>query len=129
MPQVSRDLLVDLWYPGEIKPEPAEPASADGLLYMFLHRDAAGNTRGGVRHPTEKDQDRQGSEQTTESRPFHSSHQGTCGCKDNSRLLVSGRRPGTASAHVGAAVQTSWRGSTKMVKCLTYNWVYCFNPE
>lgn len=40
MPQVSRDLLVDLWYPGEIRPEPAEPASADGLLYMFLHRDA-----------------------------------------------------------------------------------------
>lgn len=50
MPQVSRDLLVDLWYPGEIKPEPAEPASADGLLYMFLHRDAAGNTRGAIRH-------------------------------------------------------------------------------
>lgn len=41
MPQVSRDLLVDLWYPGEIRPEPAEAASADGLLYMFLHRDAA----------------------------------------------------------------------------------------
>lgn len=71
MPQVSRDLLVDLWYPGEIKPEPAEPASADGLLYMFLHRDAAGNTRGGVRHLTEKDPDRQGSEQTTESKPIH----------------------------------------------------------
>lgn len=55
MPQVSRDLLVDLWYPGEIKPEPAEPASADGLLYMFLHRDAAGNTRGVVRHPRERE--------------------------------------------------------------------------
>lgn len=54
MPQVSRDLLVDLWYPGEIKPEPAEPASADGLLYMFLHRDAAGNTRGAVKHLAEK---------------------------------------------------------------------------
>lgn len=40
MPQVSRDLLVDLWYPGEIRPEPAAAASADGLLYMFLHRDA-----------------------------------------------------------------------------------------
>lgn len=46
MPQVSRDLLVDLWYPGEIRPEPAEPASADGLLYMFLHRDAEENRRG-----------------------------------------------------------------------------------
>lgn len=46
MPQVSRDLLVDLWYPGEIGPEPAEPASADGLLYMFLQRDAAGGERG-----------------------------------------------------------------------------------
>lgn len=45
MPQVSRDLLVDLWYPGEVKPEPVEPGSADGLLYMFLHRDAAGNRR------------------------------------------------------------------------------------
>lgn len=73
MPQVSRDLLVDLWYPGEIKPEPAEPASADGLLYMFLHRDAAGNTRGAVRHPRERerDQEPQGSEPTTESRPVH----------------------------------------------------------
>lgn len=50
MPQVSRDLLVDLWYPGEIKPEPAEPASADGLLYMFLHRVAAGNRRGAIRY-------------------------------------------------------------------------------
>lgn len=50
MPQVSTDLLVDLWHPGEIKPEPAEPASADGLLYMFLHRDAAGNRRGGIRY-------------------------------------------------------------------------------
>lgn len=47
MPQVSRDLLVDLWYPGEIRPEPAEPASADGLLYMFLHRDAEEDRRGG----------------------------------------------------------------------------------
>lgn len=46
MPLVSRDLLVDLWYPGEIRPEPAEPASADGLLYMFLHRDAEEDRRG-----------------------------------------------------------------------------------
>lgn len=46
MPQVSRDLLVDLWYPGEIRPEPAEAASADGLLYMFLHRDAEEKRRG-----------------------------------------------------------------------------------
>lgn len=46
MPQVSRDLLVDLWYPGEVRPEPAEAASADGLLYMFLHRDAKEKTRG-----------------------------------------------------------------------------------
>lgn len=54
MPQVSRDLLVDLWYPGEIRPEPAEPASADGLLYMFLHRDAAGNRRGEVTYSQRK---------------------------------------------------------------------------
>lgn len=38
-------MLVDLWYPGEIRPEPAEPGvpASDGLLYMFLHRDAAGD--------------------------------------------------------------------------------------
>lgn len=46
MPQVSRDLLVDLWYPGEVKPEPAAAASAEGLLYMFLHRDAEEKRRG-----------------------------------------------------------------------------------
>lgn len=69
MPQVSRDLLVDLWYPGEIKPEPAEPASADGLLYMFLHRDAAGNTRGAVRHPRERGREREIKSHRVQSRP------------------------------------------------------------
>lgn len=105
MPQVSRDLLVDLWYPGEIKPEPAEPASADGLLYMFLHREAAGKTRGVVKHPTEKDQERQGLDQTSEGRPIRSFQQGARDCKDNSRLLVGGRRPGRASVHVCVEMQ------------------------
>lgn len=119
MPQVSRDLLVDLWYPGEIRPEPAEPASADGLLYMFLHRDAVGNTRGAVRHERERDQEPQGSEPT---RSFTCLlNRGTWGCKENSRLLVSGRRPARASVHVGAEMQTSWRGSVKRVKCLMHN--------
>lgn len=51
MPQVSRDLLVDLLYPGEIAPE---PASADGLLYMFLHRDVAENRTEAVRQEVDK---------------------------------------------------------------------------
>jgi len=47
-------LLVDLWYPGEIRPELAEPAehASEGLLYMFLHRDAAGDRTGKIIYPT-----------------------------------------------------------------------------
>lgn len=56
MAQVSRDLLVDLWYPGEVRPEPAQAASADGLLYMFLHRDAEGKRRGAGLRKTEVQQ-------------------------------------------------------------------------
>lgn len=106
MPQVSRDLLVDLWYPGEVKPEPAQPASADGLLYMFLHRDAAGNTRGAIRHPAKKHGDGQSTNQTTESQLIHS----LLTVKTTAEYLSVGE---INSVHVGRAMQTSWRGSIK----------------
>lgn len=104
MPQVSRDLLVDLWYPGEVKPEPAQPASADGLLYMFLHRDAAGNTRGAVRHPAKKHGDGQSTNQTTESQLILET------VKTTAEYWSVGE---IDSVHVDGAMQTSWGSSIK----------------